>query len=135
MLPGLGPLLFLAWAEVAARSGSGTFGTDSSPVWYLLYSNSRPGASRESVMVGNRGPVVDFLFPPLPSRLPSSPIVLFLSRCFPLAHLHCFFQVINKHNHYLISSEIRRELMPIMQRLAKDKDKAAKTGKSKGKGN
>jgi|UniRef100_A0A7S4FIF0 essential nuclear protein 1 len=44
-------------------------------------------------------------------------------------------KVINKHNHYLISSEIRRELMPIMQRLAKDKDKAAKTGKSKGKGN
>ena len=28
VLPGLGPFLFLAWAEVAAQSGSGTFGMD-----------------------------------------------------------------------------------------------------------
>ena len=31
----------------------------SSPVWYRLYSTSRLGASRESVMVGNRGPIVE----------------------------------------------------------------------------
>ena len=31
----------------------------SSPVWYRLYGTHRPGASRESVMVGNRGPVVE----------------------------------------------------------------------------
>ena len=29
----------------------------SSPVWYSLCSTSRLGASKESVMVGNRGPV------------------------------------------------------------------------------
>ena len=31
----------------------------SSPVWYRLYSSSRADARRESVMVGNRGPVVE----------------------------------------------------------------------------
>ena len=56
---GLGPFLFLARARVAAQSGSGTFGMDSSPLWYCVYSNPRPGASRESVMVGNRNRVVE----------------------------------------------------------------------------
>ena len=31
----------------------------SSPMWYRLDSTSRQGASKESVMVGNRGPAVE----------------------------------------------------------------------------
>ena len=41
--------------SVIGRIVAGT----SSPVWYRLYSTSRLGARRESVIVGNRGLVVE----------------------------------------------------------------------------
>ena len=56
MLPGPGARFVLGMG----RSGSPVhFGMDSSPVWYRLYGSSRPGAGRESVIVGNRGPAVE----------------------------------------------------------------------------
>ena len=53
------PISALLQPDKPSSEGPRIVAGTSSPLWYRLCSTSRPGASRESVIVGNRGPVVE----------------------------------------------------------------------------